>query len=165
MMPVRGLRKWRRVQNLAAERRQKQKERTRVCCRFRNRETVAGRRMTRRAKTAWRREKDVRDDRARNKAERGTPKRQKDGERLRKILECKIGIKGEGVREQLQGRMRLKNERTTSMIYWVAIGLEIVKRELGISSGLQRIRNWTLCRGRPPPKRKKKLQIRQGQVM
>jgi hypothetical protein len=34
--------------------------------------------------------------------------------------------------------------------------LQIVERAKEVSSGLQRIRIWTLCRGRPPPKRKKK---------
>jgi hypothetical protein len=35
--------------------------------------------------------------------------------------------------------------------------LQIVKRAKEVSSGLRRIRMWTLWRGRPPPKRKKKL--------
>jgi hypothetical protein len=36
------------------------------------------------------------------------------------------------------------------------IGLEFVKRATGMSSGLQKMRNWTLWRGQPILKRKKK---------
>jgi hypothetical protein len=54
VMPVEGLRK-RRVRNLAAERRQKPKERKRGYCGFRKRVIVAGsRNVSRRARVAWR---------------------------------------------------------------------------------------------------------------
>jgi hypothetical protein len=48
-----------------------------------------------------------------------------------------------------------RNERTFSGIYRKTIGLEIVKRAVRISSGMLKIKDWTLWRGRAPPKRKK----------
>jgi hypothetical protein len=53
VMPVRGLRKRRRVWKLAAERRQKPKEATRGHCGSRRRVTVAGKRTSRHATVAW----------------------------------------------------------------------------------------------------------------
>jgi hypothetical protein len=97
------------------------------------------------------------------------PKRRRDRERLWKHSECNNDRRDRGLRQQLQGRLRLKNsgtreqlhvgnERTTSMVYRKTIGLEIVKRAVvEISSGLWGIRKWTLWRGRPPTKRKKRL--------
>jgi hypothetical protein len=49
-------------------------------------------------------------------------------------------------------QLHLGSERTTSGINRKTIGLEIVKQPEGISSGLRKIRNWTLWWGRPPPK-------------
>jgi hypothetical protein len=51
-------------------------------------------------------------------------------------------------------QLRLGSERTTSGIYKKTIGLEFLKRAVGISSGLRKIRNWTLWWGQPTPKRK-----------
>jgi hypothetical protein len=45
--------------------------------------------------------------------------------------------------------LRLESDRATSRIYRKTIGLEIVKRAVGISSGLRR--------GRPPQKQKKNV--------
>jgi hypothetical protein len=52
VMSVRGLRKWGRVCNLAVERHQKPKERTRAYCGSQKRVTIADR-MTRHAGVAW----------------------------------------------------------------------------------------------------------------
>jgi hypothetical protein len=58
VIPIRGLRKRRRVRNLAAERRQKMKESTRRYCGSRKRVTVSSRRnVSRRAGVAWRKRK------------------------------------------------------------------------------------------------------------
>jgi hypothetical protein len=54
VMPVGEPRKRRRVRNLAAERRQKRKERIRRSCESKRRSTVACRKVSRRAKVAWR---------------------------------------------------------------------------------------------------------------
>jgi hypothetical protein len=54
VMPVRGLRKRCRDQNLATERRQKSKKRIQANCESTRRLTVAGKKMTRRVTVAWR---------------------------------------------------------------------------------------------------------------
>jgi hypothetical protein len=54
VMPVEGPRKQCRVQNLGAERRQKRKQRTRGNSRFRRKSAAACRKVSRRAKVAWR---------------------------------------------------------------------------------------------------------------
>jgi hypothetical protein len=59
-MPVRGPRKRRRIRNLAAERRQKRKERTRGNSGSRRNLAAACRKVSRRAKVAWRKRKLVR---------------------------------------------------------------------------------------------------------
>jgi hypothetical protein len=67
----------------------------------------------------------------------------------------KIVIKNSDKRRQL----RLKNERTSERFDRKAFGLEFVKRATGISSGLRKARDWTVRRGRPPPKRKNLLAL------
>jgi hypothetical protein len=57
-----------------------------------------------------------------------------------------------GFKEQL----RFGNERMTSWVYRTTIGLKIAKQVVGTSRGSRRIKQWTLWRGRPPPKRKEK---------
>jgi hypothetical protein len=42
---------------------------------------------------------------------------------------------------------------------------EVMKRAVGMSSGLQRFKDWTLWRGRPPRKRKKRRHTEQELVM
>jgi hypothetical protein len=76
-------------------------------------------------------------------------------------LEGTNGTRNRDFKEQL----RLENERTTSGIYRTTIGLKIVKRAVRISSGMRKVTDWTLWRGRAPPKRKKKLQIQQEPVI
>jgi hypothetical protein len=51
----------------------------------------------------------------------------------------------------------LKIERISEELDRKAFGLEFVKRAFGISSGIQRIKDWNLLRGRTPPKRKEKI--------
>jgi hypothetical protein len=53
------------------------------------------------------------------------------------------GTRNRGFEEQL----RLGSERTSSGIYRKTIGLEIVKRAVGISRELWKIKNWILWRG------------------
>jgi hypothetical protein len=107
--------------------------------------------MIRCARVAWCR-KNVRKDRTRKQVERGASKGQKEGKRLWRGPECKIGIKDPGTRWQLH----LEIEKTSDRIDRKAFGLEFVKRAPGMSSGLWKMRKWTLWRGRPPPKRKKR---------
>jgi hypothetical protein len=63
----------------------------------------------------------------------------------------------DGIREWISEQPHLKSERTTSKIYRKTVGLEVVKRETEMSARLLKMRNWTLWRGRPPPKWKKSL--------
>jgi hypothetical protein len=73
----------------------------------------------------------------------------KDKKRLWKGLECKIGIKDPGRRWQLC----CKIERTADGFNKLAFRLEFMKRAAGMSSRLQKLRDWTFCRGQPPPER------------
>jgi hypothetical protein len=56
-----------------------------------------------------------------------------------------------------KGQLRLGSERKTSGINRKTIRGKIAKQVVGTSGGLRRMMDWTLWRGRPPPKRKKKL--------
>jgi hypothetical protein len=130
--------------------------------------TAAGIKITRHARVAWRRENLFGKYWTRNQTEQETPKRRKDGKRMWKGPKFKKkSIRDRGLKEQQRGSERIKDQgdrrpiyvrkkRITSMIYRKTIELETVKRALEISSGLRRIRNWTLWRGRPPPKRKRR---------
>jgi hypothetical protein len=79
--------------------------------------TVGGRKMNHRARVARHRENVVRKNQTRNQAIRGTLKRRKDGKRLWKCPECKNGIRDRGLRQQLQGRMRIKNPGTRRQLH------------------------------------------------
>jgi hypothetical protein len=60
VMPVRGLKKRRRDRNLAAGRRQKPKKRIRASCESKRRSAAACRKVSRRARVAWRKRNVVR---------------------------------------------------------------------------------------------------------
>jgi hypothetical protein len=109
--------------------------------------------MTHRAKVAWRKGHIVRKDQTRDKVARGAPKGRKLERRYEAKLECKNGIKDPGIRWQLH----LKIGRTSDGLDRKAFGLEFMKRAAGRSSALQKMRDWTLWRGQPPPKWKKSL--------
>jgi hypothetical protein len=66
-------------------------------------------RMTHRARVAWRRENLTRKDWTRNQAEQGNPKRRKNGKRLWKSPECNNGLRDKGLRQQLQGKIVIKD--------------------------------------------------------
>jgi hypothetical protein len=51
-----------------------------------------------------------------------------------------------------------------SKVFRKTMGMEFVKRANWTSSGLQRMMDRTLCRGRPPPKTKNKLQAERKPV-
>jgi hypothetical protein len=80
------------------------------------------------------------------------------------------------LKQQLRGNERINNsgisrplhlkiERTSEELDRKTFGLEFVKRAFGISNRIQRIKDWTLWRGRHPPKRKNKLHIEKEPVM
>jgi hypothetical protein len=76
--------------------------------------------------------------------------------------------KGRGLKQKLLSRKRIKdlgckqplcprNERTFSWTYRKTIdSVKITKEKAGSHAASQKIKDWTLWRGRPPPKRKKK---------
>jgi hypothetical protein len=92
-----------RGRNLAAERRQKPKERTRGNCGSLKKLTVAGRKMIRRARVEWRKRGVVRKNWIRAKVERGT-------RRVRTRQEGRMGRKDLGCRRPLY----LRKKRTTT---------------------------------------------------
>jgi hypothetical protein len=49
-------------------------------------------------------------------------------------------------------------------VFGKTIVLEFGKRAFRNSGGIQRIKNWTLWKGRPPLKRKRKLQVQREPV-
>jgi hypothetical protein len=58
-----------------------------------------------------------------------------------------MAIKDPGTRQKLH----LKFERTSHGFNRKAFRLEFAKRAARMSSGLWKVRNWTLWRGHPPP--------------
>jgi hypothetical protein len=63
------------------------------------------------------------------------------------------GIKDRGLKQEL----RLGSERAFNKTVRQTLGLEAVKQAVGISIGLRKVSDRALCRGRPPPKQKKRL--------
>jgi hypothetical protein len=128
---------------------------------------AAGRKITRCAKVARHKghglqehshdglsvEQGLRKNETRNKFARGTRKGRTLGRRQLMRQEGTNGTRNRDIEEQL----RLGSETTTSEFDRKTFGLEFVKQATRMPSGLQRMRNWTLRRGRPPPKRKKML--------
>jgi hypothetical protein len=158
--PVGELRKWHRGRYLATEHRGEPEERTWGNYGSRKKLATTGRRMTRHA--AWHKgcshegpliEQDQWKYQTRDKFARGTW----NGWMLRRRqLTRQEGISGNRNRD-FQDQLHRGSERTSSGIYRKAFRLEIVKRIAGSSVRLQRMRDWTLGRGWPPPKWKKKL--------
>jgi hypothetical protein len=96
----------------------------------------------------------VKKNQTRNNFARGAQRGQTFGEGRRMDPESSTGVKDSSIRR----RLHLKIERTADgRIFGKTYRLEIAKRVAGSSVGLQKIRNWTSWRGRPPPKRKKNL--------
>jgi hypothetical protein len=83
------------------------------------------------------------------------------GMRRRDVKELLHLRKGKKVANSIRGQSRTQHPRLKSIgkvseIYRKTIGLEVV-RATKMSTGLLKIWNWTLWKGRPPPKWKKKL--------
>jgi hypothetical protein len=71
-----------------------------------------------------------------------------------------------GIRGWSSGQLSLMERRAPAYkTIKKALDLEIVKQTNKMKSGFGEIRKWTLWRGRPPPKWKKKLQIQQETAM
>jgi hypothetical protein len=143
------------------------KFRTQGICGPQHEFSAAGIRMTIRAKMAWHKGKVIRTNFTQYYVEQGACKERAFGERPRTKPKGSQGVKNRDVKEQL----RLRSERTPSRIFRRKIRLDIGKRiarfsvstwKMCIWASLRslpplerRIKEWTLWRGRPPPKRKK----------
>jgi hypothetical protein len=143
------------------------KIRTQGNCGPRKEFAVVSRKMTRSTKVAQRKghglqgrsrkgpsvEQGRRKNQTMNEFARGTRKGRTLARRKLMRQQSTNGTRNRDFEEQV----RFGSERIICGIYRKVIGLEIVKRAVGISSGSWKIRNWSLCRGRSPPKRKKNL--------
>jgi hypothetical protein len=94
-------------------------------------------------------EQGRRKNKTRKKITRGTRKGRMLRRRQLMGQEGTNGTRNRDVKEEL----RLGDERTTRGIYRKCTGLEIAKRIFRCTVGLQRMKDWTLWRGRPSPKR------------
>jgi hypothetical protein len=130
---------------------------------------AAGIRMTRCAKEARGREHRL--QRQGNYIAPRTRKGRMEGNKRLKGPECKNGIRDRGIRQQLcsetgikdpgtRRQLRPRIEKMSDEIFRGKIANQVV----GTPRGLQRTMHWILWRVRPPPKRKKKLQIQQEPV-
>jgi hypothetical protein len=149
VMPVRGLRKRRRNRKLTGRRRGEPKELIRGDCGSHRKLAAACRKnVSRHATVAWQKINLTRNIRIQESRE--SPK-EFAAAGMRKSPEGNNGIKGWSARQ----RSYLGSGGTPSKSPYEIFGRKIAKQVVGTSSGLQRIRKWTIWRGRPPPKRKK----------
>jgi hypothetical protein len=140
---------------------------TRRNCGPRKRLTVTCIRTSRCAKVARNKERSHegpsveqgrRKEQTRNKFTSGARKGWTFGKRSRVDPEGSTGVKDPDTRRH----RLLKNDKTAGKIFEKTFSLQIAKREDGYSVGSPKIRDCTLLRDRPPPKRKKKLKVRAG---
>jgi hypothetical protein len=82
---------------------------------------------------------------------RGTSKGQTIRKRHQAQPECNSGIKDSGERWQLC----LGSKRALNKTVRHTFGLEVAKQTVELSIRLQKMSDWTLWRGRPPPERKR----------
>jgi hypothetical protein len=112
---------------------------------------------------AWPREKFVRKDCTRNQTEQETPTRRNDEKRRFTDPKCKNGLRNGDLKQQLSSETGIKDPGARQqlrpgiekMLYEIFRG-RIARQVIITPSWLRKIRKWTLWRGRPPPKRKKR---------
>jgi hypothetical protein len=153
---VRALKKRYGDRQLAPGRRRQLKRRIQGDGGSRKTLAVARRRMTRRAITAQRKGHGRRGPGEDNIAS-GVPKERKLERRKRTLQESSNGIRDRDLKEQL----RLGSKRTFNKTVRKTFGLEVTKPAVQFPIGLQKMSDWTLWRGRPPQKRKKRLYTEQ----
>jgi hypothetical protein len=121
----------------------------------------AGIMVTLRARLARRKRTFARKNQTRNQVGRRAS-RQPVGLKRWKRPADRSGIKYPGgrwprdLRRDVKEQLRRRIERTTSEIHRKIIRQEVVKRATEMSTGLLKMRNWALWRGRPPPKQLKR---------
>jgi hypothetical protein len=168
-MPVGEPRKRRRVCNLAAEHRQKRKERAQGYCEFRRKLAAACRKVFRHAEVAWRKRNLFR--KVQTQRNCGQRKRltvtsrkmtrhltvawrtenviRKDWTRASVTQEIQRGQTfGRKTAMSIRGRRRqqprLETMENGNKVFRKIRGLKFGKRAFGISSGIRRRRNWSL---------------------
>jgi hypothetical protein len=94
---------------------------------------------------------------------RGTSKRWTFGKKRQPKQEHKSGLRSRRLTYRLQSRREFN--KTLRKTYEKMTGLEIAKQIAGSPVGLQNIKNWTLWKGWPPPKRKKEQEVEEESVM
>jgi hypothetical protein len=170
-IPVRKLRKRRRIRNLAALRRQKEKGRSPSRCDYTKRVTVAGKTTSGSANVAWLQRgriasREFNGDNVASTNQRGRTCKK----RPRRGSTCNNGIGGRGLQQKLRSRIGIKDTRDilhmSLRIAQTSDGNEVknsrLHNENRIAESLMEERNmkkWTLWKGGPPPKWKK-LQIK-----
>jgi hypothetical protein len=148
--PVGALKKRKGDQHLAPGRRRKPKKRTQGSVGSRKKLAVVHRGMTRRAGLA-RRKGHCREGHGRNNVARGTLKTRTFGKRRRAKPEGTNGIRTRDLKEW----PRLGSEKTSGGIYRKALRVEIMQRIAGSFVRIRKVRDWTLRREWPLPKRKR----------
>jgi hypothetical protein len=139
---------------------------------------VARRKVPRREKVSWRKRNIARKVCNRAIVIHEIQRGRTFGRRRQQEPECSNGIRSRGVEEQVHlrkgrktsksigGRRRRHQPRLESMGNGNKFfGKTIHKASKLDSSGLQRMMDWTLWRGRPPPKRKKRPHREEEPVM
>jgi hypothetical protein len=199
-MPDGEPRKRRRVCNLATERGHNRKERTRGKSGYRRKSAAACRKVSRRAKVAWRKRKlvrrtgtqencrprkefsltgirmthctkvarrkgnIVRNKWIRAKAERGIQK-VRTRYKGRKIVKGLGGGRPRYLRIRDLKKLRLESTGNLDTTFSKTTRLEIAKRIARSTAGMRKIKCWTLWRGRPSPKRKRKRRAEREPIM
>jgi hypothetical protein len=151
---------------------------TRGYCGSRKGVTVADRRTCPHATVAWKKRKLTRNIQLRENHEsskdvavngmrkgpgykHGTRRRD-----VKKLPNLKKGRTMNGFKGWSTGqRSYMGKGRTLRMNLYETFGGQIAKQVVGTSCRLRRMRIWTLWRGKPPPKRKKELQVERQPVM
>jgi hypothetical protein len=122
---------------------------------------VARREINHHAKVAWHKESIVRNKWTRAKAERGNQKVQTRHEDRKRVKDLGGG-RPRYLRKRDLKKLQLESTGNLDTTFNKTMRLEIAKRIARSTVGMPKIRNWTLWRGRPPPKRKKKTADRTG---
>jgi hypothetical protein len=123
-----------------------------------------GIRMTHRAKVARRKGNIVRNKWTRAKAELGIQKVRTRHEG-RKRVKDQGGGRPRYLRKRNLKKLRLESTGNLDTTFSKTTRLEIAKRISRCTVGMRKIRNWTLWRGRPPQKRKKKRPVEREAVI
>jgi hypothetical protein len=179
VMPVGEPRKRSRVRNLAVVRLQKQKERTRGNHGSRRKSAAACRKVFRHAKMTWRKRNIARIECSWASVVQEIQRGWTFGRGCQQEPECSNCIRSRGVEQHVhrskgkktvksfggwgKHQPQLESMGNSNRVFRKTIGMEFVKRANWTSSGLQRLMDQTLWRGRTAPKWKKKLQAERSQ--